>query len=200
MAMPKIKIGRYETTGGTVSAPPVGKRWAGWIEPEDKSWIIFIRQDGGAVFYDTREPGGAVVEKPRRTWEQIVEKVDGARRSMSPHQYEAWLSSEVGDANGRTDYDYTAGDPMDTIRWISEVETWALPFTPEQLGRLVRAPVYSHTTVEVFGIGPGLPDLVMAIGPHDSAAYYRDDLDTMQVRFGVMSREGFEALPEHGGW
>jgi hypothetical protein len=60
--MPKITVGRYSAQGGTKSAPPVGAEWRGWIEPEDKSWILWIRADGAPVFYGQREADGAVVE------------------------------------------------------------------------------------------------------------------------------------------
>lgn len=60
--MPRIIIGRYSSRGGTSSAPPVGQEWRGWIEPEDKSWIVFIAADGSPVFYGRREASGAVVE------------------------------------------------------------------------------------------------------------------------------------------
>lgn len=65
MSMPKIKIERYETTGGTEKAPPVGKEWAGYIEPEDRSWILYIRQDGTPFFFAHRDPEtGACIEPP----------------------------------------------------------------------------------------------------------------------------------------
>jgi hypothetical protein len=60
--MPKITVGRYSAQGGTKSAPPIGAEWRGWIEPEDKSWILWIRADGTPVFYGQREADGAVVE------------------------------------------------------------------------------------------------------------------------------------------
>lgn len=60
--MPKIVVGRYSSRGGTSSAPPVGRDWLGWVEPEDKSWIVFIPASGAPVFYGQREASGAVVE------------------------------------------------------------------------------------------------------------------------------------------
>lgn len=74
MAMPKIKIGRYETTGGTAAAPPVGAEWAGWIEPEDKSWILFIRKDGRPSFFSSRDKDGGVA---MGSWNLPAEAVAG---------------------------------------------------------------------------------------------------------------------------
>jgi hypothetical protein len=53
--MQNIIIGRYdnpEKTGG----------WAGWIEPEDRSWILFIAADGTTKFYPLRDDTGGVIE------------------------------------------------------------------------------------------------------------------------------------------
>lgn len=37
--------------------------WAGWIEPDDKSWIAFIGLDGLPVFFLNRDPKtGAVIQ------------------------------------------------------------------------------------------------------------------------------------------
>lgn len=100
MAMPKIKIGRYETTGGTAAAPPVGAEWAGWIEPEDKIWILFIRQDGRPSFFSKRDKDGGVVGAPALTWDQAREKIEKAQRSFSPHAYEAFMASTVAPNDG----------------------------------------------------------------------------------------------------
>lgn len=53
--MTNIIVGRY-------AHPTTRKYWQGWIEPEDKSWIAFIRADGTPVFYLDRDPSGAVIE------------------------------------------------------------------------------------------------------------------------------------------
>lgn len=38
------------------------KFWQGWIEPEDKSWILFINVDGRVFMYDKRcQETGAVL-------------------------------------------------------------------------------------------------------------------------------------------
>lgn len=53
--MPSITIGRYDHESIT-------QNYAGWIEPADRSWIIYTDADGKpAVYYPTREASGAVV-------------------------------------------------------------------------------------------------------------------------------------------
>jgi len=50
--MQNIKVGRYSQND----------HWAGWIEPEDMSWIAFIDLEGKATFYLNRDPvTGAVL-------------------------------------------------------------------------------------------------------------------------------------------
>jgi hypothetical protein len=46
--MQPIKVHRY--------TDPKGVGWAGWIEPEDKSWIAFIGLDGVPRFFLNRDP------------------------------------------------------------------------------------------------------------------------------------------------
>jgi len=37
--------------------------WEGWIEPEDKSWILFIKTNGEPpVFYPLRDVDGGIIE------------------------------------------------------------------------------------------------------------------------------------------
>ena len=53
--MGNVKIGRYEHESVT-------KEFSGWIEPDDKSWIIWLDENGKpATYFASREPGGAVV-------------------------------------------------------------------------------------------------------------------------------------------
>ena len=53
--MENIKIGRYQD-------PAMRKHWQGWIEPEDKSWIVFVRADGTPkVFLDREAETGAII-------------------------------------------------------------------------------------------------------------------------------------------
>ena len=52
-----IRIGRYDDpskTGG----------WAGSVEPDDKSWILFLAEDGGVQFYADRDEDGGVIGDP----------------------------------------------------------------------------------------------------------------------------------------
>lgn len=51
--MENITIGRYSTPNGV---------WAGWIEPANGAWIVFVAEDGHAEFYGERDPEtGAVL-------------------------------------------------------------------------------------------------------------------------------------------
>lgn len=54
--MYNIRVGRYaepKNVGG----------WAGWIEPEDRTWIMFVRSDGTVCAYLNRDPAtGAVID------------------------------------------------------------------------------------------------------------------------------------------
>jgi len=52
--MSSITIGRYDHESIT-------QHYSGWIEPADKSWIIYTDQNGNpAVYYPQREASGAV--------------------------------------------------------------------------------------------------------------------------------------------
>ena len=52
--MQNIIVGRYEY--------PEFTGWAGWIEPEDKSWIVFVKNDHSVEVYLERDPEtGAVI-------------------------------------------------------------------------------------------------------------------------------------------
>lgn len=53
--MSNITIGRYDHKSIT-------KEYAGWIEPADKSWIIFTDSEGKPdLFFAARESNGAVI-------------------------------------------------------------------------------------------------------------------------------------------
>jgi len=53
--MQNIIVGRY--------AYPEFTGWAGWIEPEDHSWIVFVRSDHSVEVYLNRDPvTGAVLD------------------------------------------------------------------------------------------------------------------------------------------
>lgn len=50
--MQNITVGRYEHAGD----------WQGWIEPDDLSWIMFVKANGSPVVYLNRDPvTGAVI-------------------------------------------------------------------------------------------------------------------------------------------
>lgn len=53
MSVQNIEVGRYEQ--------PEQVGFAGWIEPEDRSWIIFINLAGQPVLFGQREESGAVI-------------------------------------------------------------------------------------------------------------------------------------------
>ncbi len=46
--MPYIHIGRYEARDQTA--------YAGYLEPEDRTWILFIKRDGTPVLFTDRDP------------------------------------------------------------------------------------------------------------------------------------------------
>ena len=53
--MSSITIGRYDHESIT-------KDWAGWIEPANAAWIIYLDTDGRPnLYYPEREPNGAVI-------------------------------------------------------------------------------------------------------------------------------------------
>ena len=56
--MSNLTIGRYDDESIT-------KDWAGWIEPGDKAWIIYLDADGNpALYYPQRDTTGAVIGDP----------------------------------------------------------------------------------------------------------------------------------------
>lgn len=52
--MGNITVGRY--------ADPESVRYAGWLEPEDKSWIAFVDLAGHPVFFLDRDPETGAVK------------------------------------------------------------------------------------------------------------------------------------------
>lgn len=52
MRVQNIEVGRYEQ--------PEAVGYQGWIEPADRSWIVFIDLDGKPVVFDSRTDSGAV--------------------------------------------------------------------------------------------------------------------------------------------
>ena len=56
--MSNITIGRY-------GHESITKDYAGWIEPADQSWIIFLDADGRpSVYYAERDSSGGVTSEP----------------------------------------------------------------------------------------------------------------------------------------
>lgn len=53
--MDNIRVGRY-------SHPKTREFWQGWIEPDDRGWIMFVAADGSPVVFLDRDPEtGAVL-------------------------------------------------------------------------------------------------------------------------------------------
>lgn len=46
--MSNITVGRY--------SDPKGVGWQGWIEPEDKTWIMFVDLEGRPLVFLDRDP------------------------------------------------------------------------------------------------------------------------------------------------
>jgi hypothetical protein len=54
--MQNITVGRYSKPENESHG------WAGWIEPDDKSWIVFVKNDHSVQVYLDRDPEtGAVL-------------------------------------------------------------------------------------------------------------------------------------------
>jgi|HubBroStandDraft_2_1064218.scaffolds.fasta_scaffold406293_2 hypothetical protein len=68
--MSNICIGRYPvpTESDRASVPEgVGfpaDRWESYIEPEDRSWILFVGVDGDVAFWPHRDANGGVIGEP----------------------------------------------------------------------------------------------------------------------------------------
>ena len=55
----KINVGTYEDADTQMI-------WQGWIEPEDKTWILYVKGDGTPVLYSKRDPNtGAILENDK---------------------------------------------------------------------------------------------------------------------------------------
>lgn len=59
--MGTIKIGRYPDDGINDESS-ITNEWSGWIEPEDRSWIIWLDTEGKpALYYAERSATGGVL-------------------------------------------------------------------------------------------------------------------------------------------
>lgn len=62
-----ITIGRYHETpelrqfAEAQDAALVSDTWESWIEPEDRSWILFVGVDGTPAFFPNRDENGGVI-------------------------------------------------------------------------------------------------------------------------------------------
>lgn len=65
--MQNIKVSRYQN--------PKAHGWAGYLEPEDKSWIAFVGLDGRPLFFLNRDPetGGILGDDPATHAEEIAQ-------------------------------------------------------------------------------------------------------------------------------
>ncbi len=55
--MQNILVGRYGPGDGHIQPDgSIVREWAGWIEPEDKGWIMFVRVDGSPLVFLNRDP------------------------------------------------------------------------------------------------------------------------------------------------
>jgi hypothetical protein len=51
--MGNITVGRYDT--------PASVGYQGWIEPDDRTWVAFVDNDGSPTVFLNRDPDGAVL-------------------------------------------------------------------------------------------------------------------------------------------
>jgi hypothetical protein len=73
--MMNIKVSRYED--------PHATGWAGYIQPEDRSWIAFIGLDGRPVFFLHRdENGGVLPDDPVERAACLKERAQENRRAL----------------------------------------------------------------------------------------------------------------------
>lgn len=57
--MTNIKVGRYSPKSKVIDGDiekPLTDFWQGWLEPEDKSWIMFIDGKGRPTVFLDRDP------------------------------------------------------------------------------------------------------------------------------------------------
>lgn len=95
---------------------------------------------------------------------------------------------------------------VEDVAWSGDVEVWTWPFTTEQMARLAECRASPNGEVHIVAVGPDRADLILMMpivgaGIRDTFGEGAD-LDGAEwcVRFGSMSIEAFERLPEHEGW
>lgn len=60
-AMLPLKVGRYTEADRS--------EFVAWVEPPDRTWILFLRKDGTPVLYPNRDPKtGAVIGSAAVSW------------------------------------------------------------------------------------------------------------------------------------
>jgi hypothetical protein len=78
MSMPNISVGRYKH--------PKSVGWAGWIEPDDKSWILFVGLDGRVRAFLNRDPetGAMLPDDPEEAAACLAERRADRDRPILP--------------------------------------------------------------------------------------------------------------------
>lgn len=62
--MPNITVGRYDNPVVIDGVEyPKGHDYAGWIEPEDKTWIAFVGDDHHVEMYLDRDETGGILDR-----------------------------------------------------------------------------------------------------------------------------------------
>lgn len=59
-----ICIGRYEPVRHPELQGRAHAAWEGWVEPEDRSWIIFFDTEGNPTVWLHRDENGGVIGEP----------------------------------------------------------------------------------------------------------------------------------------
>lgn len=79
-SMRNITVGRYKD--------PKSVGWAGWIEPEDKDWILFVGLDGRACAFLHRDEHGAILpDDPVERAACLKERAEQREREGKPGQF-----------------------------------------------------------------------------------------------------------------
>lgn len=65
--MQNVTVSRYRKGFTADGTPHIGNFWQGYIEPADKSWIVFIDVDGRPLVFLDRDPVTGAVAGPSLT-------------------------------------------------------------------------------------------------------------------------------------